>query len=45
MTRHSPLLIAGLVFWLAPVAHAAGQATTEEAKAMAMKAADYLKSA
>ena len=29
----------------APAAHAAGQATPDEAKAMAIKAADYLKSA
>ena len=37
------LLVVGLALVLAPVAHAAGQATPDEAKAMAIKAAEYLK--
>ena len=39
-----PLLVVGSALLLAPVAHAAGQATPDEAKAMAIKAAEYLKS-
>ncbi len=35
-------LVAALFF--SPIANAAGQATPDEAKAMAVKAADYLKS-
>ena len=38
-----PLLVIGSALLLAPVAHAAGQATPDEAKAMAIKAAEYLK--
>ena len=38
-----PLLFIGSALLLAPVAHAAGQATPDEAKAMAIKAAAYLK--
>ena len=37
------LLVVGSMLLLAPVAHAAGQATPDEAKAMAIKAAEYLK--
>jgi cytochrome c len=39
------LLVIGSALLLAPVAQAAGQATPDEAKAMAIKAAEYLKSA
>lgn len=39
-----PLLVIGSTVLLTPVVHAAGQATPEEAKVMATKAADYLKS-
>ena len=39
-----PMSVIGLTLLLAPVAHAAGQATPDEAKAMATKAAEYLKS-
>jgi cytochrome c len=39
-----PLLVVGSTLLLAPVAQAAGQATPDEAKAMATKAAEYLKS-
>ena len=39
-----PMLAFGLTLLLAPVAHAAGQATPDDAKAMAIKAAEYLKS-
>jgi signal transduction histidine kinase len=39
-----PLLAIGLSVALASVAYAAGQATPDEAKAMAIKAAEYLKS-
>ena len=38
-----PLLFIGSTLLLAPVAHAAGQATPDEAKAMAIKATEYLK--
>ena len=38
------LLVIALTLLLAPAAHAAGQATPDEAKAMAIKAAEYLKS-
>jgi cytochrome c len=44
MKRVLSLLIVGSALLLAPVAHAAGQATPEEAKAMAIKAASYLQS-
>jgi cytochrome c len=37
------VLVIGLALLLSPIAHAAGQATPEEAKAMAVKAAEYLK--
>ncbi len=40
-----PLLVVGSTLLLTPVAQAAGQATPDEAKAMAIKAAEYLKSA
>jgi cytochrome c len=40
-----PLLSLGMALLLAPAAWAAGQATPDEAKAMAIKAAAYLKSA
>lgn len=42
--RRMPLLAIGLSVALASVAYAAGQATPDEAKAMAIKAAEYLKS-
>jgi hypothetical protein len=44
MKRWLPLLVIGSTLLLAPAAQAAGQATTDEAKAMAIKAAEYLKS-
>ena len=44
MKRMLSLLVIGPALLLAPVAHAAGQATPDEAKAMAIKAAEYLKS-
>lgn len=40
----TPLLAIGLSIALASFAYAAGQATPDEAKAMAIKAAEYLKS-
>jgi cytochrome c len=43
MKISSPVLAFGLLLWLSAVAHAAGQATPDEAKAMAVKAAEYLK--
>ena len=44
MSRLHCLLAIGSVLLLAPPALAAGQATPDEAKAMAIKAAEYLKS-
>lgn len=44
MQRLLPMLSLGAALLLAPAAWAAGQATPEEAKALAIKAADYLKS-
>jgi cytochrome c len=44
MQRLSPLLVLGTTLLFAPAALAAGQATPDEAKAMAIKAAAYLKS-
>jgi cytochrome c len=44
MKRLFPLLAIGCSLLLAPVAQATGQATPDEAKAMAIKAAEYLKS-
>ena len=44
MRRFIPLLSLGTALLLAPAAWAAGQATPDEAKAMAIKAAAYLKS-
>lgn len=41
--RRMPLLAVGLSVALASLAYAAGQATPDDAKAMAIKAADYLK--
>jgi|SRR5579872_502794 len=41
--RRMPLLAIGLSVALASIAYAAGQATPDEAKAMAIKAAEYLK--
>jgi cytochrome c len=38
------MVVLGTALLLAPMAHAAGQATPDEAKAMAVKAAEYLKS-
>jgi hypothetical protein len=43
MQRGLPLLVIGCALLLAPLAHAAGQATPDEAKTMAIKAAEYLK--
>jgi cytochrome c len=43
MKRLRPLLLLASALLAAPVAFAAGQATPDEAKAMAIKAADYLK--
>ncbi len=43
--RLLPLLSLGAALLLAPAAWAAGQATPDEAKAMAIKAAEYLRSA
>ncbi len=44
MQRLLPLLTLGATLLLAPAAWAAGQATPDEAKAMAIRAAAYLKS-
>jgi cytochrome c len=44
MVRSAPLLMFGAVLLSAPLAWAAGQATPDEAKAMAIEAAEYLKS-
>jgi hypothetical protein len=44
MNRQFAMLALGSSLLLAPAAFAAGQATPDEAKAMAIKAADYLKS-
>jgi cytochrome c len=45
MARSFSLLALGATLLFAPMAWAAGQATPDEAKAMAIKAAEYLKSA
>jgi cytochrome c len=45
MARILPMLTLGTGLLFAPLALAAGQATPDEAKAMAIKAADYLQSA
>jgi cytochrome c len=45
MTKRLPFLALAFLLLSASVAFAAGQATPDEAKAMAIKAADYLKSA
>jgi hypothetical protein len=44
MARSFPLLTFGALLLVAPPAWAAGQATPDDAKAMAIKAAEYLKS-
>ena len=44
MARSLSLLALGATLLFAPMAWAAGQATPDEAKAMAVKAAEYLKS-
>ena len=44
MARSLTLLALGATMLFAPSAWAAGQATPDEAKAMAIKAAEYLKS-
>jgi cytochrome c len=44
MARSFPLLTFGALLLVAPLAWAAGQATLDEAKAMAIKAAEHLKS-
>jgi hypothetical protein len=44
MTRTVPILTLGVSLLFAPFAWAAGQATPDEAKAMSIKAAEYLKS-
>ena len=44
MARSFPLLTFGALLLVAPLAWAAGQATPDEAKAMAVKAAEHLKS-
>ena len=44
MNRSLPMFALGANLLLAPHAWAAGQATPDEAKAMATKAAEYLKS-
>jgi cytochrome c len=43
MKRLLPLLLLGIALLLPPSARAAGQATPDEAEAMAIKAAEYLK--
>jgi cytochrome c len=45
MNPFPSMVVLGAGLLLVPMAHAAGQATPDEAKAMAVKAAEYLKSA